>query len=121
MDVLRCKTTDLVRKEIWMALLGYSVIRALMAAVAKARGLAPHRVSFKGALQTLLAFAQGLQEGTPEQHRWLWRIVLKSIADDHVGHRPGRVEPRARKRRPKPYPLLMVPRRQAKAALLNAS
>jgi putative transposase len=121
MDVLRCKTPELVRKEIWMGLLGYNVIRALMVAATKACGLAPHRVSFKGALQTLLAFAEGLQEGTPEQRRWLWRILLKSIADDEVGHRPDRVEPRARKRRPKPYPLLMVPRRQAKAALLNAS
>jgi putative transposase len=121
MDVLRCKTPELVRKEIWMGLLGYNVIRALMVAATKAYGLAPHRVSFKGALQTLLAFAEGLQEGTPEQRRWLWRILLKSIADDEVGHRPDRVEPRARKRRPKPYPLLMIPRRQAKAALLNAS
>jgi hypothetical protein len=78
-------------------------------------------VSFKGALQSLLAFAEGLREGTPEQRHFLWSIMLRSVAADEVGHRPDRVEPRAVKRRPKPYPLLMVPRRQAKAALLNAS
>ena len=120
LDVLRCKTPELVRKEIWMGLLGYNVIRAVMAEAAGAHGRMPHRVSFKGALQTVLAHAEALREGTPGQRRWLWRIVLESVADDEVGHRPDRVEPRARKRRPKPYPLLMVPRKEAKEALLNA-
>jgi hypothetical protein len=96
------------------------VIRAAMAEAAGAHGRMPHRLSFKGALQTVLAHAEGLREGTPGQRRWLWRIVLESVADDEVGHRPDRVEPRARKRRPKPYPLLMVPRKEAKEALLNA-
>ena len=53
--------------------------------------------------------------------RWLRTILLWSIAQDHVGDRPDRFEPRARKRRPKPYPLLMKPRKQARAALLKAS
>ncbi len=67
------------------------------------------------------AFAEALREGTPAVRRWLWGFVLESIARDEVGHRPNRVEPRAVKRRPKPYPLLMVPRDEAKEALLNAS
>ena len=121
LDVLRCKTPEMVRKELWMGLLGYNVIRALMVAAAKAHGKVPHRVSFKGALQTLLAYEVALREGTPAERRWLWRILLESIARDEVGHRPDRVEPRARKRRQKPYPLLTIPRRQAKRALLKAS
>ncbi len=121
LDVLRCKTPESVRKEIWMGMLGYNVIRAVMAEAAGAHGRMPHRVSFKGALQTVLAHAEALREGTPGQRRWLWRILLESVANDEVGHRPDRVEPRARKRRPKPYPLLMVPRQEAKEALLNAS
>jgi len=120
LDVLRCKTPGMVRKELWMGLLGYNVIRALMAAGCRAHAGAPHRVSFKGALQTLLAFAEGLREGTPEQRRFLWSAMLRGVAADGVGHRPDRVEPRAVKRRPKPYPLLMVPRGEAKEALLNA-
>jgi putative transposase len=120
LDVLRCKTPELVRKELWMGLLGYNVIRAMMVAGCKAHGRAPHRVSFKGSLQGLLAFADGLRDGTPEQRRFLWSILLRSVAADGVGHRPDRVEPRAVKRRPKPHDLLMVPRRQAKAALLRA-
>jgi hypothetical protein len=120
LDVLRCKAPELVRKELGMGLLGYNVIRAMMVAGCKAHGRAPHRVSFKGSLQGLLAFADGLRDGTPEQRRFLWSILLRSVAADGVGHRPDRVEPRAVKRRPKPHDLLMVPRRQAKAALLRA-
>jgi Transposase DDE domain len=120
MDMLRCKTPEMVRKEIWMTLLGYNVIRALMAAASQEHGPDPRLVSFKGALQTLQEFAVGLREGTPQQRRWLWTILLKSIADDAVGYRPDRVEPRARKRRPKPYPLLTIPRRQAQAAMRRA-
>jgi putative transposase len=121
LDVLRCKTPEMVRKEIRMGLLGYNVIRAVMAAGCKAHGRVPHRASFKGALQTVLAYAEALQQGTPAQRRWLWGILLESVAKDEVGHRPDRYEPRARKRRPKPYPLLMVPRHEAREALLKAS
>jgi Transposase DDE domain len=120
LDVLRCKTPAMVRKELWMGLLGYNVIRGLMAAAARAHGRVPRRVSFKGALQTLQAHETALREGTRSQRSWLWGLMLESIAQDEVGHRPDRVEPRAVKRRPKPYPLLMVPRQEAKEALLNA-
>jgi hypothetical protein len=121
MDMLRCKTPEMVRKEIWMTLLGYDVIRSLMAEAAEAHAGAPRRLSFKGALQTVQEFGPGLRESSPPARRWQERILLIAIAEDVVGDRPDRVEPRARKRRPKPYPLLMKPRKQAKAALLKAS
>jgi putative transposase len=117
MDMLRCKTPAMVRKEIWMTLLGYNVIRALMVQAATAHQQNPRRLSFKGALQTWQEFAPGLREGTAEQRRWLWTILWESIAHDLVGDRPDRVEPRARKRRPKEYPLLTTPRKKARAAL----
>jgi hypothetical protein len=120
LDVLRCQTPAMVRKELWMGLLGYNVIRGLMVEASRAHGRRPHRVSFKGALQTLQAYEPALREGTRSQRSWLWGILLESIARDEVGHRPDRVEPRARKRRPKPYPLLMVPRDEAKEALSKA-
>ena len=103
-----------------MTLLGYNVIRALMVQAAQAHQRDPRRLSFKGALQTLVEFAPGLREGTAQERGWLRTILLRSIAGDEVGDRPDRVEPRARKRRPKPYPLLTKPRQQAKAALLRA-
>ena len=94
-----------------------SIVVIPIGAASKEHGQDPRHVSFKGALQTVQEFAVGLREGTPQQRRWLWRILLSSIAGDAVGYRPDRVEPRARKRRPKKYPLLTKPRRQAQAAL----
>jgi hypothetical protein len=120
MDMLATKTPEMVRKEIWMTLLVYNVLRALMAQAAWAHQREPRRLSFKGALQTVQEFGPGLRDAVASGRRWLWRILLSSIADDEVGDRPDRVEPRARKRRPKPYPLLTKPRRQAQAALRKA-
>jgi hypothetical protein len=121
MDVLRCKTPEMVRKEIGMTLAAYNVIRALMARAAKVHERRPRRLSFKGALQSLLGFAEKLRDSSPEKRDWLWEIILEGIAKDEVGNRPNRIEPRARKRRPKPYPLLMKPRKEARTALLNAA
>jgi len=119
MDLLRCKTPEMVRKEIWMTLLGYNVIRMVMAQASQEHRCDPRHLSFKGALQTVQEFGPALRAGSARYRRWLWTIVLSSVAGDAVGHRPNRVEPRARKRRPKPYPLLTKPRRQARAALLK--
>jgi hypothetical protein len=55
LDVLRCQTPEMVRKELWTGLLGYNVIRGMMAEASRAHGRRPQRVSFKGALQTLQA------------------------------------------------------------------
>jgi len=121
MDMLRCKTPEMVRKEIWMILLGYNVVRALMLEASREHGHVPRRLSFKGALQTLQEFAPGLRTGSPAQRDEMWTILLMSIADDEVGNRPDRIEPRARKRRPKQYPLLTKPRDEARASLLHSS
>jgi hypothetical protein len=120
MDMLLSKTPEMVRKEIWMTLLGYNVVRALMVQAALAHQQEPRRLSFKGALQTVQEFGPGLREASSPGRPWLWGILLSSIAADEVGNRPDRVEPRARKRRPKQYDLLTRPRNQAKAALLKA-
>jgi Transposase DDE domain len=121
MDVLRCKTPEMVRKEILMTLAAYNVIRALMVKAASQHGLDPRQLSFKGALQSLLGFAEKLRDRSQRKRDWLWEILLEGIANDRVGDRPDRVEPRARKRRPKPYPLLTKPRKEARTALLNAA
>jgi hypothetical protein len=120
MDLLLSKTPEMVRKEIWMTLLGYNVVRALMVKAGLAHRREPRRLSFKGALQTVQEFGPGLRSASPSVRPWLWRVLLSSIASDEEGYRPDRAEPRARKRRPKQYPLLTRPRKQAKAALLKA-
>lgn len=112
MDILRCKTPDMVRKEVGVHLLAYNLIRTVMAQAASLYGLSPRSVSFKGTVQKLNAFRDKILffgETCPT----LFSHLLKAVAGRLVGNRPGRSEPRAVKRRPKPYPLLTVPRAQA--------
>jgi hypothetical protein len=118
MDVLRCKTPAMVRKEIWMHLLAYNLIRSVMAESAERHELKPREVSFKGALQTLSAYRSLLEGATAEELRRLTSEMLEAIASHRVGDRPNRYEPRAVKRRPKPHDLLTVPRHEAKRRLV---
>jgi Transposase DDE domain len=113
MDVLRCKTPELVRKEIWAHVLAYNLIRAVMAQAAARRGVGPRSISFKGAVQALLAFQPAIAAAGGAD-AGLIRRVLDAVASHRVGDRPGRFEPRLRKRRPKHYAFLRKPRREVK-------
>jgi len=114
MDVLRCKTPEMVRKEIWAHLLAYNLLRTVMAVAATQNGLEPRQVSFKGAKQAVMAFAPKIEAARSEERAALIDALLRTIAYHRVGDRPGRWEPRARKRRPKPGVRLMQPRAEAK-------
>jgi hypothetical protein len=114
MDVLRCKSPDMVRKEVWAHFLAYNLIRAVMAQAAQECGADPRELSFKGALQALTAFAARLLEADAATQEELYAWLLLTIGAHQVGNRPDRIEPRARKRRPKNYPHLHRPRREAR-------
>jgi hypothetical protein len=118
MDVLRCRTPELVRKEIWAHVLAYNLVRAVMAQAAATYGFEPRSISFKGAVQTLLAFQPAIAAagGTDPG---LGRRVLDAVAAHRVGDRPDRFEPRLRKRRPKHYAFLRKPRSEVKRQMLN--
>jgi Transposase DDE domain len=122
MDILRCKTPELVRKELWTHILAYNLIRTIMAQAAIKHSMDPRSVSFKGALQTLEAFQPliALQAQHNSVFRnFLYRHLLTAIATHRVADRPGRFEPRLRKRRPKKYDLLMKSRHEVKLQILN--
>ena len=108
MDHLRCLTPHRVRNELAMHLVGYNLIRQVMAAAACQAGREPWTISFKGALQTInnLLPAQAASVSTDT---WC-TALLTAIATHVVGNRPDRIEPRVRKRRPKNYPLMNKPR-----------
>jgi hypothetical protein len=116
LDVLRCKTPAMVRKEVWARLMAYNLIRTVMARAALGFDCAPRSLSFTGALQSLRAFAERLVAANPSTAPELYDWLMIAIASHPVGDRPNRVEPRKRKRRPKHYPLLTQPRAQARAA-----
>lgn len=105
MDMLRCKTPDMVRKEIWVHLLAYNAIRKIIVDAAIKSGKLPNQISFKATVQTLNHYStlwrnRGLNKAV------VYGYLLDAISKQTVGNRPGRHEPRERKRRPKAFPLL---------------
>jgi len=111
MERLSCKTPEMAVKELWVYLLGYNLIRLLMAQAALLADQIPRQLSFKHTLQIWIAWQQR-GGGTHDAVAIYGLLVL--IAQPRVGLRPGRVEPRAVKRRPKPFPLLTKARQAAR-------
>jgi Transposase DDE domain len=117
MDVLRCRTPEMVRKELWMYVLAYNLMRAVMVRAALSKGLRPRQLSFTGALQAVNGFTPALVLAEGAVVVALLDALLESVAAHRVGQRPNRVEPRAVKRRPKAHKLLSVPRIKARKRL----
>lgn len=114
MDVLRCQTPEMVRKEIWAHLLAYNLIRTVIAQAAAKHGKDPRQISFTRAMRTLEAFRPTIAHAPREQLTAFYEHMLKAIASHEIGNRPDRLEPRQRKRRPKPYKLMTKPRNEAR-------
>jgi hypothetical protein len=119
MDQLTCKTPALIERELWVHLLGYNLVRKVMAEAAWTFGHQPRQLSFAGAVQTLEQFRWLLMGQSTSARPEAIVVVLLAVASHVVGDRPGRVEPRAVKRRPKEYDRLMKPRAEARAELLR--
>jgi Transposase DDE domain len=105
MDVLRCQTWKGVWKEMLMFVTAYNLVRRVMVEAAERQGVEPDRLSFVDALRWLREARQGEE---------LPRLRL-------TRERPGRVEPRVLKRRPKPYDLMNKPRSVLRERLLHKS
>jgi hypothetical protein len=122
MDILRCKTPELVRKEIWTHILAYNLIRTVIAQAAAKHCVEPRTISVKSAIQTLEAFqpviaAQG--NCSSRYRQCLYDQLLDAVATHRVADRPDRFEPRQRKRRQKKYDRMMKPRNQLKRQMLK--
>jgi hypothetical protein len=110
LDVLRGLSPAMIERELWMHAIAYNLVRALLLEAALTHDVPIERLSFKGALDALQAWADRALSSR-RQRRHARRTLLASIANDRVPLRPGRNEPRARKRRPKNYQFLTRPRR----------
>jgi hypothetical protein len=99
-------------KEIWVYLLAYNLIRLMMAQAASLTNRLPRQLSFKHTVQIWIAWTQHANR-VDHDNKLYGPFVL--IAQQHVGERPGRIEPRVLKRRPRLYPLLTQPRASARA------
>jgi Transposase DDE domain len=118
---LRCLTPFMVEKELWLHCLAYNLVRRVAAQAALWSGQSPRSISFKASKQALLgAWDQlsFLEEAEAAERAALG--LLQALAKEKVGDRPGRCEPRAIKRRPKPHKLLKEARCAAKARMLKS-
>jgi len=114
---LRCKTPELVRKEIWTHVLAYNLLRTIMAQAAAKHDILPRSISFKGSMQTLEAFQPLLEHGAASdaaQRLRVYQDLLDAIASHRVADRPDRYEPRVKKRRRNHYAWLTKPRAEIK-------
>jgi hypothetical protein len=114
MDVLRCRTPDLVRKEVLMHFIAYNAVRRLMVDAAASVECAPRRISFKASIQALRQWEPQLHRRATDigERQRLLGSLRAVIGARQVTARPGRREPRCLKRRPKPFALLTAPRHQ---------
>jgi hypothetical protein len=112
MEVLRCQSPKMVHKELEMFFIAYNLIRALMAKAGAYHDVPMERLSFKGSVDAVRQFSMAISQArSKKKQKKLLDRLLEVIAVDEVPDRPGRREPRAVKRRPKPYQLLNRPRR----------
>ncbi|MFL5340379.1 MAG: hypothetical protein ACJ8F7_09530 [Gemmataceae bacterium] len=120
--MLRCKTPDLVRKEIWMHALAYNLIRTVMAQAAAGEGVPPRSISFKATLQVLEAFRPLIAcraQRDPSYRAALYAQLLRAIAVHKVADRADRFEPRMAKRGPRRFDCLTRPRAAIKLRILK--
>lgn len=119
MDVLRCKSPEMVKKEIAVHLLAYNLVRTVMAQAAFLGHVLPRRLSFKAALQLIRAFEENLRHAPQGRLTLRQAYLLAGIAQIRLPDRPGRVEPRVVKRRPNQHALMTQPRNVLKATILK--
>ena len=120
MEVLRCKSPSMVRKELYIYLLAYNLLRSLMWSAGTTYGTPPLRLSLQGTRHHLDNFTPKLLAATSTQRDQIYCTLLKIIVHKTVPLRPGRSEPRVRKRRPKSYPLMKQPRHELRSQLQTA-
>jgi putative transposase len=117
LDHVRCQTPAMIRRELWVTLLAYNLIRKLLATAAAVHRKPPRQLGFTLACQTVLSSWMLVAAGACRDAGLLWRSVLARLAANEVANRPGRIEPRVLKRRRHRYPLMQRPRAELCAQL----
>jgi len=117
LDHVRCKSPEMVHRELWVTLLAYNLIRKLIATSAAVHRKQPRRLGFTLACQTVLSSWMLVSTGSCSDSTAMYATLLSYIADNEVANRPGRIEPRVLKRRRHRYPLMQNPRDQLRKKL----
>ena len=118
MDILRCKTPEMIEKEIYAHLLAYNLLRGTMTESAKRTGLHPRQLSVKGAMQAIESFTPAMMV-VSNAGDVLYDALLTTVSSHRVGNRPGRLEPRMKKRRHGWQEMMNKPRNQYRRRLTS--
>ncbi|HUT61815.1 MAG TPA: transposase [Phycisphaerae bacterium] len=118
MNVLAAEKPETVIKEIWAHALAYNLVRTVMWEAGRRHGIDPLRLSLSDAVKEICSHRCFALLGSAR--RWITRL-LRKVASHRIPHRPGRHEPRVRKRRPKEYPLMTQPRPVLRRPIMQAS
>jgi hypothetical protein len=113
MEMLRCKTPEMVQKEIAVHLLAYNIIRGNLAQAAVLHNKIPRQLSFRSTVQLVCQASKRMVVMMTKRLIHALLALLKAIASNTIGLQKRKNQPRAIKRRPKPFPLLTVPRHEA--------
>ena len=113
MEMLRCKTPEMVQKEIAVHFLAYNIIRGNLAQAAIMHNKIPRQLSFRSTVQLVCQATKQVVVLTGKQLAHALLALLKAMASTSIGLQKRKNQPRAIKRRPKPFPLLTVPRHEA--------
>ena len=117
LDYVRCKTPGMVRREFWVTLLGYNLIRTVIATAAAVHGKQPRHWGFALACQTMLASWMLGSTGSYSNAGAMYTTMPAHMAANEVANRPGRIEPRVLNRRRHGSPLMQRPRDELHAEL----
>lgn len=110
MEFLRCKSPTMVRKDLYMHLLAYNLLRSFMLSSSQEKGINPLHLSVQSARQLLLTFLSELIHATDQQRHERYQMMFILLWEQRLPQRTHRSEPRAVKRRPKSYLRLSRPR-----------
>ena len=111
LDVIRAKSPSMVRKEIWAHLLAYNLLRGTMVESAKRNDVLPRQLSVKGTMQAVESFTPAMM--AIDGNEAIYNALLATVSAHRVGNRPGRQEPRSKKRRPAWKVYMKAPRSQS--------
>lgn len=116
---VRCKSPEMVHREVWTTILGYNLIRTTAAGAALLHNKQPRQISFTSTCQYVLASWMQLSAGLVDSSslKDYLLLMLKQIASCEVGNRPGRLEPRVLKRRRHGYKLMQKSRNELRREL----
>ena len=110
MEMLSAKTPEMARKELWVHLLAYNLLRSVMEQAARQVHYERHRLSLQGTRQHFLQMIPLLATTHKAARQRLYSHLIEDIANDKLPVRPNRHEPRVVKRRPKSFPRMKQPR-----------